>query len=119
MRLLFDELDMRVIAISRDTPEIAAAHAARDRLKLELWSDPKLEVIAAFGLLHDKALAFTAFTVFGIPMGWPRGRDRMAIPTTIVVDRQGVVRWIDQATDYRLRADERRLHAALRQLFPS
>ena len=66
-----------------------------------------------------QAIAFTAFTLFGIPMGWPRGRDRMAIPTTLIVDEGGVVRWIDQATDYRQRGDQQRIHAALHDVFPA
>ena len=30
----------------------------------------------------------------------------MAIPTTLLIDEHGTIRWIDQAEDYRLRSSE-------------
>jgi hypothetical protein len=38
----------------------------------------------------------------------------LAIPTTILVDRSGTVRWIDQADDYQKRSHPERVLAALR-----
>ena len=38
----------------------------------------------------------------------------LAIPTAILVDGSGMVRWIDQTDDYRLRADAERVAAAVR-----
>jgi hypothetical protein len=37
----------------------------------------------------------------------------LPIPTTILVDAQGCVRWIDQSTDYQVRSDPERVRAAL------
>jgi hypothetical protein len=41
----------------------------------------------------------------------------MAIPTTLILDEDGIVRWIDQAEDYRLRGDRTRTEGALREAF--
>ena len=55
--------------------------------------------------------------MLGIPIGWPTKFNQMAIPTTILIDEKGIVRWIDQATDYRLRGDHERIATALTQVF--
>lgn len=108
---------MRVIALSRDTAAEVARHAARDDLDLLLLSDPDLRVIRAFGLLHEKAGRFSTFEVLGVPLGFPTGKQGMAIPTTLLVDEGGVVRWIDQAEDYRIRGDTARIEQALAEVF--
>ena len=41
----------------------------------------------------------------------------MAIPTTLLIDEKGIIRWIDQADDYRLRSDNERVMTAVREVF--
>jgi hypothetical protein len=41
----------------------------------------------------------------------------MAIPTSLLVDEQGIIRWIDQSEDYRLRSSEQRVMDAVRSAF--
>jgi hypothetical protein len=41
----------------------------------------------------------------------------MAIPTTLLVDEDGIVRWIDQADDYRIRSDTARVLTAAAEAF--
>jgi len=84
-----------------------------------LLSDPELAIIKRFGLLHEGAIVFRTFLVGGarFPLGWPIGFKQMAIPTTLLLDEDHVVRWIDQADDYRVRGDERRTQQALEQTF--
>ena len=41
----------------------------------------------------------------------------MAIPTTLLVDEGGVIRWIDQADDYRLRSSQERVLQAVKEAF--
>ena len=102
------------MALSKDTVADAAMQRQRDGLTdITLLSDPDLEVIGAYGLEHHKALEFKSWTVLGIPLGLPSGYKRMAIPTSILVDAAGRVRWIDQADDYRIRGDEQRVIDAL------
>lgn len=117
MSPLFARHGVRVIALSKDSVAAAAAHKLRDELPFTLLSDPELRVITAFGLLHHKAIQFTTFTVLGLPLGYPNGFVTMAIPTTLVVDERGVVRFVDQADDYRVRGDEARIREALQSAF--
>lgn len=122
MQSLMDELGVQVIALSRDTVDQAALQHRDDELgAITLLADPGLEVIRQFGLEHHKALIVSSpvVRVAGLPIGIPRGFETMAIPTTLVVDEAGCVRWIDQADDYRIRSDAARVEAALREAFPS
>lgn len=114
------ELGVRVVALSRDDVDQARRmHADEGLASMTLLADPQLEVIGAFGLVHHKAFVVGSplFRLFGLPMGIPRGFEAMAIPTSLLVDEAGVVRWIDQADDYRLRSDDARVEAALREAF--
>jgi len=117
MTTVLNHHGVSVFCISKDTVAQAAAHKARDGLPFSLWCDPDLRVIGAMGLLHHKAIQFTTFTILGVPLGFPSGSKTMAIPTTLLIDEKGIVRWIDQADDYRLRGDEARIEAALGRAF--
>lgn len=119
MQPLLDRYGVTVVAISKDTPSQAAAHRARDGLTFPLLSDPELIAIQELGLLHEAGLEFRTFLVGGLrfPIGWPVGFQRMAIPTTLILDEDHVVRWIDQAEDYRVRGDAGRTAQALRDTF--
>ena len=99
------ELDARgiaLVAISADTPEQIRAGRARHGAQGTLLADPELVVTTQYGLLNHRGLA-------------PSGVRRLPIPTTILVDADGIVRWIDQATDYQVRSHPDRVLAALRR----
>jgi peroxiredoxin len=119
MRDALAERGVRVVALSKDGIDTAAAHARRDGLSFTLLADPELEVIRAYGLEHHKAVEFSkgGFTVFGVPLALVPEFKTMAIPTTLLVDETGVIRWIDQADDYRLRSDEARVMKEVDQVF--
>ena len=118
MRPLLERYGVTVIALSKDPPETARAHRERDGLRFTLLTDPDLEIIERFGLLHEGAVEFRTFFLAGhFPLGWPTGFKQMAIPTTLLLDEQGIVRWIDQADDYRLRGDRARTENALRTVY--
>jgi len=110
---------VEVIAISKDTPAQVQAHKARDGLTFTLLSDPDLKLIDQMGLRHEAALEFRTFFIgpWRFPVGWPAGFKAMAIPTTILLDEDHVVQWVDQADDYRVRGDLRRTLDALRAAF--
>lgn len=80
---------MEILAVSVDPHE--RANQLREKLKREpgfdfpLLSDANHRVIDRYGLLNDKS---------------PRS---MPHPTTLVVDRQGVIRWRFTEVDYKLR----------------
>jgi peroxiredoxin len=108
-----------VVALSKDTVEQAARQRQRDGLSFPLLSDARLDVIKQYGVEHHKALEFSkgGFTLFGIPLALVPSVKKMAIPTTLLVDESGVIRWIDQADDYRLRSNEQRVMAAVERAF--
>ena len=108
-----------VVALSKDTASEAAIHKERDGLTLTLLSDPKLEVIRQYGVEHHKTLNFTTgkFTIAGIPLGFSPSFKTMAIPTSMLVDENGVIQWIDQSDDYRVRGDDARIREAVQSVF--
>ena len=100
------ELDARglaLVAISADTPEQIRAGRAKHGVRATLLADPELAVTTQYGLLNRTGLT-------------PSGLRRLPIPTTILVDAAGVVRWIDQATDYQVRSHPERVLAAIRRM---
>jgi len=119
---LEDELSaygVRVVAISKDSVVEAEAHKKRDGLRFTLLSDVELRAIRALGLEHHKALEFSTlrFSLFGIGLALVPSVKTMAIPTSLLVDETGAIRWIDQADDYRLRSKEQRILRAVRNAF--
>jgi len=108
-----------LVALSKDTVDEAATHKTRDGLSLTLLSDPELKVIRQYGVEHHKALGFTtgSFTLFGIPLALTPSFKTMAIPTTLLIDEDGVIQWIDQTDDYRLRSSEERVLRAVTDAF--
>jgi peroxiredoxin len=119
MRPDLDEHGVSIVALSKDSVEEAAIHKDRDGLSMTLLADPELDVIRLFGVEHHKALGFTTgrFTIGGIPLALTPSFKTMAIPTSLLVDEQGVIRWVDQADDYRLRSDNSRVLEAVKDVF--
>ena len=109
------------MALSKDIPTEAALHKSRDGLDFPLLSDPDLKVIRAYGLEHHKALGQSAnpkSTIGGLALGLrPFNFSAMAIPTTLLIDEKGIIRWIDQADDYRVRSANNRVLEAVRSAF--
>ncbi|MEL6234316.1 MAG: peroxiredoxin family protein [Pseudomonadota bacterium] len=119
----FAEHGVTLLALSKDTPQDAAAHKARDALRMTLLSDPKLAVIRAYGVEHHKAFGQNSVpktTLGGVPIGLaPFSFRAMAIPTTLLIDEAGIIRWIDQTEDYRLRSSKARVMNAVKETFGS
>ncbi len=112
--------DVQLVALSKDTVKAAANHKKRDGISFKLLADPKLAVIKQFGLLHRGAIEFSGptITIAGLTLGLIPKVKTMAIPTTILCDESGVIQWIDQADDYRLRSNEARVLEAIDENFP-
>ncbi len=114
------QFKINVVALSGDTVENCKMHKVRDNLTHTLLSDPNLKVVKQYGLEHQKALGGNSkysFTLFGIPFPMMMKFKSMSIPTTLLIDETGVIRWIDQSADYRLRANEQMIMAAVKQVF--
>ena len=116
-----EKYDVNVVALSKDSVADAAIHKARDHLNFSLLSDPNLDVIKQFGVEHHKALGQSQNTktlVGGIPFGLsPFSFKTMAIPTSLLVDEDGIIQWIDQTDDYRLRSNAERVMGAVKSAF--
>ncbi|REL27391.1 hypothetical protein DXX93_12990 [Thalassotalea euphylliae] len=113
---------IKLIAIANDTSEQQAQHKVRDELTCTLVSDQDLRVIRQYGVEHHKGLGASAqdtLSVFGIamPLPWKMRFKAMAIPTSLLVDESGKIVWIDQSDDYRIRASEERILAAVSNSF--
>jgi peroxiredoxin len=96
-------LGIEVVAISPDSVEEAAGMREKHGLGMTIVSDEALAVIDAYGVRHAKA--------FSTNKGFIRP---LAIPTTILIDEDFVVRWIDQADDFRVRSEASRVVSAVR-----
>ena len=114
-----EEYGVSVVALSKDSAEEATIHKTRDGLSLTLLADPQLKVIKQYGVEHHKALSFTTgkLIVGGIPLALTPSFKTMAIPTSLLIDENGVIQWIDQADDYRLRSDNSRVLQAIKSAF--
>ena len=114
-----EKYEVSVVALSKDTVEEASLHKNQDKLTFKLLSDPNLEVIRQYGVEHHNALGFTTgkFMLFGIPLAFTPSFKTMAIPTTLLIDENGVIQWIDQADDYRIRSNRDRVIQAVKSAF--
>jgi len=66
-----------------------------------MLADPEFSVTRKLGLENTA------------PKIKPPGLAGLPIPTTILIDANHIVRWIDQATDYQVRSAPERVRAAL------
>jgi peroxiredoxin len=115
------QYNVNVVALSNDTAEEAHTHKDRDDLNFTLLSDPELTVIQQYGVEHHKALGGhtkdVAFSIGGIPFATKLGFKSMSIPTSLLVDEHGVIQWVDQSEDYRLRASKEAVMGAVKSAF--
>jgi peroxiredoxin len=99
------ELDARgiaVVTICADTPEQIRAGRSKHGLGAVMLSDPELAVTDRYNLRNQRNLT-------------AKGIRPLPIPTTILVDATGRVRWIDQAADYQVRSHPGRVLGAIRE----
>ena len=114
------EHGIEIVALSKDDARAAAVQEKRDGLdRITLLADPGLDVIRLYGVEHHKALNFTtnSFSIGGVPLSMTPSFKTMAIPTSLLIDESGVIRWIDQTDDYRLRSAPEVIREAVRTSF--
>jgi peroxiredoxin len=100
------ELDARgiaIVAVSSDSVEKTASGMAKHGLGAVMLADPDLVVTDRYNLRNPRNFALKSGVI--VPL---------AIPTSFLVDRSGIVRWIDQADDYQRRSDPERVLGAIR-----
>lgn len=109
---------VEIVAISNDSTSEQLTHKQRDNLSHALVSDPAFNIIRQYGVEHHKGFGSNAnetMTMFGItmPLPWKMKFKAMSIPTSILVNEEGKIVWIDQSDDYRLRASEQAVMTAV------
>ncbi|MAE95446.1 MAG: peroxiredoxin [Deltaproteobacteria bacterium] len=105
LRPEFDKRNVQVITVSTDHPEEIREGRGAHGLQAVMISDPTLVVTDAFGLRN--LLAHSA----------PPGDDAEAlpVPTSLLIDAEGKVLWMDQSENYQRRSGPEVVLAALRQ----
>lgn len=106
LRPLLDARGVQIVTLCIDSPAQLRAGRAKHGARAVMLSDESLAVTDLYNLRNPTNFAP------GKAGGLPTFRS-LPIPTTILVDAQGVVRWIDQSTDYQVRSDPERVRAAL------
>jgi peroxiredoxin len=106
LRPLLDARGVQIVTLCIDSPAQIRAGRAKHGARAVMLSDESLAVTDLYNLRNPTNFAP------GKQGGLPTFRG-LPIPTTILVDAQGVVRWIDQSTDYQVRSDPERVRSAL------
>ncbi|MEE8151259.1 MAG: peroxiredoxin family protein [Nitrosomonadaceae bacterium] len=123
MKSELDKYDIQLVALSGDSVEEAHAHKDHDNLNFTLLSNPDLSIIRQYGVEHHKALGADSkdigLTLAGIPLPTKFKFKSMSIPTSLLIDEKGVIQWIDQSEDYRLRASTEEVFKAIKGAFTS
>ena len=77
MQKQLEKIGGTVLAVSADTPESCAREIESCKLNYPVLADPDMKVIDRYGLRHDNAT----------------GLGDVALPATLLIDRDGVIRW--------------------------
>lgn len=94
---------IEVVTVCADSAEEIRQGRAKHGLHAVMIPDPELAITDRYNLRNPKNFAPKKGLIIPLP-----------IPTTILVDASGTVRWIDQASDYMRRSDPDRVLAAIR-----
>ncbi len=94
---------VQILVVSPDPNERSQELAERLRARYRFLADRDLAVTRRYGLVHAG--------------GGHQGQD-VPRPTTVVVDRQGVVRWLSLSDSIQVRPDPAAVARAVRELGP-
>jgi peroxiredoxin len=103
LRPEFERRGVQVVTLSADTPQEIREGRGEHGLKAIMLSDRDLAVTDAFGLRNQ-----------GIHSGPPGGAEALPVPTSLLIDGDGRVLWMDQTDDYQRRSRPDSVLAALR-----
>lgn len=102
LRPLLEARGVAIVTVCADDAEAIRAGRRKHGLRAVMLPDPELAITDRYGLRNPRNLAPKPGLVIPLP-----------IPTTILVDAAGIVRWIDQAGDYMRRSEPERVRAAI------
>jgi len=92
---------VQILAISPDPNAKSQELADRLKARYRFLTDGDLALTRRYGLVHAR--------------GGPNGED-VPIPTTVVIDRHGIVRYLKLADNYQVRPDPADVARAVRAL---
>ncbi len=97
---------MNILTLSTDTPSELAKGHKKHGIGATMLSDRELDVTDRFGLRNEGRHS-------GPPP--PMGAKALPVPTSLLVDANGKVLWMDQSENYQRRSDPDYVLAALRE----
>lgn len=97
-------MNVQLVAVCTDTPRQIKAGMKKHGCQAIMLSDRDAVVIDELGIRNQ-----------GVHSGVPGGAKALPIPTTALIDAQGIVRWIDQSRHYQERSDPDLVLGALRE----
>lgn len=103
LRPELDARGIRIVTVCADTAAQIRAGRGKHGLRATMIPDPDLALTDRYNLRNPKNFALKSGVIVPLP-----------IPTTILVDANGIVRWIDQSADYMRRSDPGQVLAAIR-----
>jgi peroxiredoxin len=106
LRPEFDKRGVKILTISADTPRALAKGHGKHGIGATMLSDRELEVTDRFGLRNRGRHS-------GPPP--PLGARALPVPTSLLVDANGKVLWMDQSENYQRRSDPDYVLGALRE----
>lgn len=102
LRSEFDSRGIQLVTICPDIPEKIRKGRKKHGAQAVMLSDPDLKIATQYKLINKNNIS-------------PKGISALPIPTTLLVDAKGFVRWIDQAEDYQIRSGPDRVIAAIKE----
>jgi peroxiredoxin len=113
------ERDVALIAVSPQKPDGSLSMSEANDLTYSVVSDPGNGIAAALGILtspSDAVRAAQAKLGVDVAAGNADGTPGLPMPTTVLVDADGIIRWIDVHPDYTTRTEPERILDAVRTL---
>jgi peroxiredoxin len=111
--------DIPLVAISPQKPDGSLSMQEKNELTFSVLSDPGNQLAAALGVLtapSDDARAAQRALGLDLPETNADGTDGVPMPTVVIVDSAGIIRWIDVHPNYTTRTEVADIVEALRVL---
>jgi peroxiredoxin len=102
------ERGVELVAVSPQKPDGSLSAQEANELEFPVLSDPGNQIAAQLGILtHPDDGARASQRALGIDVAGSNvdGTDSFAMPTVVLVDRAGVIRWIDVHPNYTTRTE--------------
>jgi peroxiredoxin len=107
---------VNLIAISPQKPEGSMKMQERNKLSYTVVSDPASKIATQLGILtapDDTAAAAQAKLGLDLTKVNANGTSALPMPTVVVVDAEGIIRWIDVHPNYSTRTEPEDILAAV------